>query len=139
MNHQSTYQDQSLQVRIGNYVYQQIQTHIIGKGTFADVYKGYDLKNKQIVAIKVIDLNGIKSNNKTFESLNREKAILKKISGPNIVQLIDIIEQEKKLYIITEFCNNGDLEKYIQKYDDPMSQEECIRILKNFVEGYKVL
>jgi len=41
---------------------------------------------------------------------------LKKVRHPNVIQLYEIIETEKELYMIMEFCNGGELFDYIVKH-----------------------
>ena len=44
-------------------------------------------------------------------------AILKKLDHPNVLKLIEILNDPNldKLYLITDFCSNGNLEEHIQK------------------------
>lgn len=42
-----------------------------------------------------------------------EIEILKKFNHPNIVRFIDLITTPRSLYIITEFCKDGDLKEFI--------------------------
>jgi serine/threonine protein kinase len=37
------------------YIYNKLQTNFLGKGAFAEVFKGIDLKTKTEVAIKKVD------------------------------------------------------------------------------------
>jgi hypothetical protein len=41
---------------VGNYVCKGGQESLLGKGAFADVYKGYNVSTKETVAIKVVDV-----------------------------------------------------------------------------------
>lgn len=52
-------------------------------------------------------------NNKADQVIRKEIAILKKISHPNIVRLIEIIEDEeyKRVYLIMEYCERGSINK----------------------------
>jgi 5'-AMP-activated protein kinase catalytic alpha subunit len=45
----------------------------------------------------------------------REIHILKLIRHPNIIQLYEIIETKKSLYLIMEFASGGELFNYIVK------------------------
>ena len=47
--------------------------------------------------------------NKRLHSSNNEIEILRKISHPNIVNIFEIFEDKKKYYIMSEFCDGGEL------------------------------
>lgn len=49
------------------------------------------------------------------ERVAREIHILKMIRHPNIIQLYEIIETPKQLYLIMEYANGGELFDYIVK------------------------
>ena len=44
----------------------------IGEGSYSEVFRGYDLKKDQAVAIKVISLDKIGKNNKIYEFIFQE-------------------------------------------------------------------
>jgi len=50
---------------------------------------------------------------KDVERINREIKILKQVHHPNVVQLYEIIETEKELYLIMEYVYGGELFDYI--------------------------
>lgn len=47
----------------------------------------------------------------------------------------DVIKDQKNCYIITEFCNGGDLSDLLKK-KRKLAETEVIAILKNIVDGY---
>lgn len=47
------------------------------------------------------------------ERVSREIKILKMIRHPNIIQLYEIIETPKQLYLIMEYASGGELFDYI--------------------------
>ena len=53
---------------------------------------------------------------KDVERITREIKILKKVRHPNVIQLYEIIETEKELYMIMEYANNGELFDYIVRH-----------------------
>lgn len=58
------------------------------------------------------------------ERVSREIHILKIVQHPHVVQLYEIIETPKKLYLIMEFASGGELFDYIVKYqkvDEPVA------------------
>ena len=81
----------------------------LGSGTFGTVKKVKLKNNNNIIrAMKIIPkenvLEGVDS--KTVIS---EISILKKLDHPNIMKIYEFYEDEKNYYIISEFCDQGDL------------------------------
>ncbi len=67
------------------------------------------------VAIKILEKDKI-HDQKDVERITREIKILKKVRHPNVIQLYEIIETEKELYMIMEYANNGELFDYIVRH-----------------------
>ncbi|EKG14830.1 hypothetical protein MPH_07953 [Macrophomina phaseolina MS6] len=86
----------------------------IGKGSFATVYKGVHTRKRElVVAIKSVDTT--KLNKKLKDNLSTEIQILRNLTHPHIVALIDCKEVPKYIHIVTEFCELGDLSSFIKK------------------------
>ena len=81
---------------------------IIGKGTFSVVKLGEHKKTKEKVAIKILQKNKI-LNKEDLVRIEREIEILKRLKHPNVIKIHRIEEDDKKFYIIMEFCENGEL------------------------------
>ena len=81
---------------------------IIGKGTFSTVKLAIDKETGEKKAIKILEKNKIK-NNRDLNRIKREIDMVKKINHLNIVKVFDIKEDDKKYYIIMEYCENGEL------------------------------
>ena len=90
----------------------------LGKGAFGEVY----LTSKQGTSIKYatkkLEKSKYLNNSKAKKYLDNEIAILKDISHPNIVNLIEIKENSKYCFIVTEYCNGGNLSNCLEKYQD---------------------
>lgn len=100
---------------------------IVGKGSYSNVYLGKIIDKKIVdeknlssdtIAIKKIKVDNI--DHKTFKMINDEVSIMYKIMKignlcKNIIKCIDIIEEFDFIYIIMEYCDNGDLSKIIGK------------------------
>ena len=83
-------------------------TKPIGFGSFSTVYRGTDYENKNIIAVKKI--NKI-MDSKYFES---EIECMKKMHHVNIIKFYEVIKRRKnEIYMILEYCDNGDLSEYI--------------------------
>ena len=70
----------------------------IGEGTYGVVYKAKDKITNQFVALKKIRLEteseGVPS------TAIREISLLKELDHPNVVQLLDVIHADQKLYLV---------------------------------------
>ena len=86
----------------------------IGKGTFGKVKLGIHELTNERVAVKILEKDKIQDVN-DVERVAREIHILKLIRHPNIIQLYEIIETPKQLYLIMEYANGGELFDYIVK------------------------
>lgn len=40
---------------------------------------------------------------------------MKKLNGPNLVQMIDVLYTTNNTYIVSEYCNGGDLREFLKK------------------------
>ena len=73
----------------------------LGQGTYGSVKKVLHKQLGEYRAMKIV--------NKKLSSSNNEIEILRKISHPNIVNIFEIFEDKKKYYIMSEFCDGGEL------------------------------
>ena len=83
----------------------------IGQGNFGKVKLGIFKKTGEKFAIKIIDKDKVKKKMKNI--LFKENEIITKFNHINIVYVFQIIEEEKNIYIIMEYCNKGELFDYI--------------------------
>lgn len=70
--------------------------------------------------------------------LTNEIQNLKRLKSENILKLYDVFQTYNNTYIITEFCDQGDLGTYIKK-NGKLKEEYAIRTLKHIVNGLKEL
>ncbi|KAL9094956.1 MAG: hypothetical protein Q9165_002906 [Trypethelium subeluteriae] len=92
----------------------------IGEGTYGVVYKAKDLttKDHRIVALKKIRLEA--EDEGVPSTAIREISLLKEMSDPNIVRLLNIVHADgHKLYLVFEYLDL-DLKKYMEAL--PVSQ-----------------
>lgn len=87
----------------------------IGRGSFANVYKGVDLNNRnKTVAIKSVFRSRLK-NDKLISNLEVEIKILRNLKNPHIVSLLDCVKTEEHIHLIMDYCSLGDLSYFIKK------------------------
>lgn len=115
----------------------------IGSGSYSTVYKGCDVNTGELVAIKVVDLFRLGSVSKQScrnlrDRLRVEINIAKTTIHPNLVNLIDVFEVDDCVYLIFEYCNGGDLGKFL-KDKGRLSENEASDFLKQIVDGMMYL
>lgn len=98
----------------------------IGRGSFANVYRGQDHTTGKPVAIKAVVRNRLK-NQKLIDNLEIEINILKTMRNPHIVALLDCIKADDYIYLIMEYCALGDLSYFIRKKDQLKITHPIIR------------
>ncbi|XVE80768.1 hypothetical protein DITRI_Ditri15bG0006800 [Diplodiscus trichospermus] len=81
---------------------------LLGRGAFAKVYHARNVRTGQSVAIKAV------SKQKVFKGgfmaqVKREIAIMRRLSHPNIVKLIEVLATKTKIYFVMEFAKGGEL------------------------------
>ncbi|OMJ74403.1 hypothetical protein SteCoe_26659 [Stentor coeruleus] len=109
----------------------------IGKGTFGKVKVGKHLLTDEKVAVKILEKQRIKDA-ADIERVTREIHILKLIRHPNIIQLYEIIETKKRLYLIMEYASGGELFDYIVARSRLDEQEAC-RFFHQIISGVEYI
>ena len=118
---------------------------LIGKGAFSSVYKGKAEKykdgkianNNETIALKEIPR---KLDNETWNSIINEILISSKLSNDNIVRMINKTEIENKNFIAYEYCNGGDLRKYMdyfKTFDEALIQVIMSQIVNGLSELFQ--
>lgn len=80
---------------------------MIGKGQFGQVYKGINKNTDEDVAIKAVNRASLQG--KFYELLENEIRVLKQCDNINIIKLYDIKKTQNNIYLMLEYCNEGDL------------------------------
>lgn len=122
----------------------------IGKGSFAEVYRGIHIvrsslsrfapiklltmtvpqEKRQSVAIKSVNMS--KLNKKLKDNLASEISILRSLLHPHVVALIDCHETPSRMHIIMEFCELGDLSSFIKKRADLVNHPSTQRMIEKY-------
>lgn len=80
----------------------------VGEGTFAKVKFARNVETGSSVAIKILDRDQVLKN-KMVEQLKREISTMKLIKHPNVIQIFEVMASKKKIYIVLEFVDGGEL------------------------------
>ena len=111
---------------------------VIGKGKFGVVNLGIHKKTGQRVAIKIMN----KENIKTLEDkelVRIEIDVLKLCHHPNIVRLLDHLENNEYIFIVMEYIEGGTLRQYFKKRKYNFSERQASNIMIQIVSGIKYL
>ena len=88
----------------------------LGRGVHGKVKLGRNVEKHQDVAIKIVDRYSKRRRlgklGDPEENVKREVAILKKAIHPNVVALLEVIDDpaKRKVYIVLEFVSRGEIE-----------------------------
>lgn len=89
---------------------------VIGKGTYGEVFRGYDSANRIFMAVKRVPRTQLPANDKDIEELFAEIKLLSSISHKNIVQYYGCKKLPRFLIIYMEYVDMGSLEDLVKQY-----------------------
>jgi calcium-dependent protein kinase len=101
----------------------------LGKGAFGTVRLCVHKATKQTRACKIL-----KKANQDMQALYEEVEILSKLSHPNIMQIYEVFNDKTNFYIVSEFCQGGELFDAISKKGS-FSENEAARIMKQVLSA----
>ena len=105
---------------IGNY----LLSKTIGEGTFGKVKIGTHLLSGEKVAIKVLEKERIVDKG-DIRRVTREIKILKHIRHPHVVNLLEVIEKPRHIYLVTEHVSGGELFEFIVAHGRLQETQAC--------------
>jgi len=103
----------------------------LGNGSFGVVYKAIDksifnhniLGNNKTVVIKEIPID--KSVN-SLEEVEKEIELLSRVNSKYVVKCYGKFKSNNKMYIVMEYCNEGDLSKFLANKKGTFLEERII-------------
>jgi 5'-AMP-activated protein kinase catalytic alpha subunit len=104
----------------------------IGEGNFGKVKLGIYKPTREEFAIKVLNKDKIKI--KMKNSIFKENQIITKFNHINVIYVFNILEDEDNIYIIMEYCKQGELFDYIVK-NERLSEEEASIFFYQLING----
>ncbi|CAD8087603.1 unnamed protein product [Paramecium sonneborni] len=95
----------------------------LGRGKFSDVHMAIDNRTGLIFALKIIKKQTV-IEHEMQEQLAREIVIQSKLSHPNIVKMFGQSYDQQYIYMMLEFCNNGELFQHQYKQQNKRFSEK---------------
>jgi len=105
----------------------------LGKGGMGRVYKVFDKKIKEVVALKLIRAE-ISTDEKTIERFNNELRLARKISHRHVCRMYDLGEEGTSHFITMEYVPGEDLKRFIKR-SGQLTVSKAISIAKQICEG----
>lgn len=118
----------------------------LGRGEHGKVKLGYDRERNIYAAIKLLNRKekprlGRPQGSSTEEKIHREIAILKKCLHPNIVRLLEVLDDEssRKIYLVLEYCAKGEIRWQNSRGDPVLTREQTRSVAQNVALGLEYL
>ncbi|XP_067915809.1 serine/threonine-protein kinase 33-like isoform X2 [Heterodontus francisci] len=104
----------------------------LGKGSFGVVVQATHIPTHTKWAIK--KLNKEKAGSYAIKMLEREIAILKMVNHEHIIKLEEVYETTKKVYLVIEFCELGELKRILEEKGH-LSESETKHIISSLASA----
>ncbi|GES75450.1 Pkinase-domain-containing protein [Rhizophagus clarus] len=106
----------------------------IGKGSFGEVFKGFDKKKKTPVAIKIIDLEHAEDE---IEDIQQEISILSQLDSQYVTRYYGSYLKGTHLWIVMEYCSGGSCSDLMKP--GVFKEEYIAIILRELLKGLDYL
>jgi serine/threonine-protein kinase len=104
----------------------------VGEGGMGAVYKGQDLVLDRPVAIKIINPSN-RDQLAANERFIREAKAISQIDHPNVVTLIEVVQEAPYNYLVMQYVTGETLRHSLHK--KPFTIQECVRIVCEVASG----
>ena len=118
---------------IGNYTIEKL----IDKGNISKVFLAKHIITGEKVAIKILNKKLFKNNILTLKRIKNQIEILKIVKHENIINLLEIIDNKNKIYLITDYYPNDLLSLIIK--NKKLTEEQALNYFSQYINGLHYL
>ncbi|XP_041916707.1 serine/threonine-protein kinase 33 isoform X1 [Alosa sapidissima] len=104
----------------------------LGQGSFGVVCEATHKETQKKWAIKKV--NKEKAGSSGVKLLEREVSILKRVNHEHIIHLEEVFETPKRMYLVTELCEGGELKELLQKRQR-FKEEDARHIISSLAQA----
>ncbi|KAL4785379.1 kinase-like domain-containing protein [Aspergillus varians] len=121
---------------------------LIGKGAYGRVYKGHQLPSREVVAIKVLDIDSLdyKSvrdfRDESIKDFIHETKVMKQVkdSGArNINEIIEAVSIHSQLWLVCEYCPGGSVRTLMRATGDRLDEKFAIPVARELAAGLRAI
>jgi tRNA A-37 threonylcarbamoyl transferase component Bud32 len=105
----------------------------IGQGGMGTVYKAYDSKIREVVALKLLRPE-IASDPEVIERFRNELKLARQVSHRHVCRMYDIGEEWLSIYISMEYVAGEDLKSFIRR-SGHLNEAKAVGLAKQIAEG----
>jgi len=105
----------------------------IGQGGMGTVYKAYDTKIQEVVALKLLKAE-IASDPEIIERFRNEMKIARKVAHRHVCRMYDLNEEGLSYYLSMEYVPGEDLKSFIRR-SGHLNEEKALNLARQLVEG----
>lgn len=111
----------------------------VGRGGYGRVFEAFSYLYQKKFAIKIYSKSD--RSESTSNKLQRNEAdLLKRINHKNIIKIYDYLETKHFIFVVTEFCEAGDLWQVLERYQKmtkskSMPEKLASQIVSQLVDG----
>lgn len=98
---------------------------LLGEGTFARVFRVYDLHRRAVLAAKVLR-SDIAHEPMFLERFRREARVLERLQHPHIMRYYDIVESGDVVFIVTDYIAGRTLQSVLRAAGGPLDPAESL-------------
>jgi serine/threonine protein kinase len=105
----------------------------IGQGGMGAVYKAYDNKIREVVALKLLKPE-IASDPEIIERFRNEMKLARKVAHRHVCRMYDLSEEGFSFYISMEYVPGEDLKSFIRR-SGHLNEEKALNLTRQIAEG----